>query len=122
MNLIAKKKNFTILGIHFNSKLENMEEINFDQKIGTLERDIQNWAKRNLTVLGKITVIKSLLLPKLTHLFLALPTPSKETIKRIENIFYKFIGNEKQDRVARLTMIQDYKNGRCGMTQNRNIY
>ena len=43
-------------------------------------------AKTYLTTLGKITVIKSLLLQKLTHLFIALPKPNDNTIHKIEKI------------------------------------
>ena len=36
---------------------------------------INTWSKRKLTLPGRITVIKSLILSKFTHLFLALPNP-----------------------------------------------
>ena len=62
---------------------------------------IHHWSKRFLTVLGRIVVVKSLLLPKLNHLILALPHPDKEIVKEIDSMFYKFIWGGKVDRVSR---------------------
>ena len=41
--------------------------------------------------MGKITVIKFLLLPKITHLLTALPNPDTETLNIISGIFYDFL-------------------------------
>jgi hypothetical protein len=41
---------------------------------------IEQWKRRILTPIGRTTVIKTLLIPKLNHLFISLPTPKKETI------------------------------------------
>ena len=43
---------------------------------------INAWSKRKSTLPGKITFIKSLMLAKFTHLFLALPNPPDELITR----------------------------------------
>lgn len=64
-----------------------------------------------MTPLGKITVIKSLLLPKLTHLFITLRTPSKQWITQLEKLFFQFIWNEKNDKVSRTLLIQKYTDG-----------
>jgi hypothetical protein len=40
----------------------------------------EQWKRRTLTPIGRTTVIKTLLIPKLNHLFISLPTPKKETI------------------------------------------
>ena len=106
---------FNILGIIFTSDLNNIEELNYNDKINQVEKEITSWSKRNLTIFGKITVIKSLLIPKLTHLFMALPKP--HCLKRFETILFNFLWKGKKDRVARKTMIQDYEYGGCRMIQ-----
>ena len=106
---------FNILGIIFTSDLNNIEELNYNDKINKVEKEITSWSKRNLTIFGKITVIKSLLIPKLTHLFMALPKP--HCLKRLENILFNFLWKGNKDRVARKTMIQDYEYGGCRMIQ-----
>ena len=52
---------------------------------------IKLWIRRYLTPLGKITVIKTLLLPKLNHLFISIPNPSEQIIKELNNIFFSFL-------------------------------
>ena len=85
-NLEWTKEPFSIhvLGITFTTHLEDMEPLNFEPKLLQIERDIKSWSKRHIIPLGKITVIKSLLLPKLTHLFIALPRPSEQWIKNFK--------------------------------------
>ena len=41
-----------------------------------------------LTPYGKITVIKSLALSKITHLILALPTPSTVIVNQLQMMFF----------------------------------
>ena len=53
-------------------------------------------------------MVKTILLSKLTHLFISLPTPDCHTIKSLEKLFFKFIWGSGKDRVARCQLIQDY--------------
>ena len=115
-NINWTEENFTILGIKFNAALINIDNINFNDKIANLKKEIVSWSKRNLTPLGKITVIKTLLLSKITHLFISLPNPNKELIDELEKTLFRFIWNGKVDRIARKTMYQDFNNGGCRMT------
>ena len=62
--------------------------------------------KRFLTPLGKITVIKTLALPKFNHLFTSLPTPTPDKIKTINNLFYSFIWNDKPDKINRKSFLK----------------
>jgi hypothetical protein len=43
-------------------------------------------------------VVKSLILPVLNHLFIALPNPSLEIIKDIEDMLYTFIWKSSVNR------------------------
>ena len=73
---------FRLLGIIFAKDLNKVNEINNKNKIELLKSKIHNSQRRHLTPLGKITVIKSLIIPCLNHLFLALPNPSKKNNER----------------------------------------
>ena len=48
------------------------------------------WSCRGLSLYGKIIIIKSLLLPKMLHLFYILPT-SGAFIKQLNTIIYNFL-------------------------------
>ena len=59
-------KTFTLLGVNFDNALEHMDD-NFENKIKSIEKMLSNWTYRYLTPFGKITVIKTLCLSKLSH-------------------------------------------------------
>ena len=90
---------FTLLGINFDAFLEKMEE-NFDLKIKEIQKTIDNWRFRLLTPLGRCVVAKTLLLSKLSHLAMVLPSLTKEKYKSIENLIYKYIW-KGTDKVCR---------------------
>lgn len=69
------------------------------------------WSRRDLSPFGKITILKSLILPSLNHLFTALPNPKRETITQLQNKFYSFIWNGKPDKVKRTLITQLYCDG-----------
>ena len=66
---------FDLLGISFTMDLNNISNLNYDRAIIKARKIIKNWNTRHLTPLGKITVIKTLIASKFTHLFLTIPTP-----------------------------------------------
>jgi len=105
------KDNFTILGMTFNINMSKMEEINFVPKIAKVKNLLKIWQSRNLTPLGKITVIKTLVLPIITHLLTSLPDPSTNIIKEIESMFFNFIWNKRRDKIKRDILIQNYEDG-----------
>lgn len=88
---------FTVLGITYCVNLDNtyMYELNFKPKINEMKLSISAWSRRMLSTAGRITVIKNLILPKITHLLISLPNPPRKHIKEIETIFYNYIWNSK---------------------------
>ena len=66
------KEQFKLLGITFDvtGNLDKTPGINYSEKILNIKNLIQLWKRRYLTPLGRITVIKTLLLPILNNLFL----------------------------------------------------
>ena len=105
---------FTLLGIQFDGGLEGMEK-NFNDKIDKMEKLFGNWSFRYLTPFGKATVVKSLGLSKLSHIALVLPDPSKDMVKRIESMFYRFVWGGKSEKVRRDDTKLPIKYGGLGM-------
>ena len=56
---------------------------------------------RYLTPYGKVTIIRTLALSQLSHIALVIPNPSKQMFKRIETIFFRFLWNNKSEKVCR---------------------
>lgn len=112
---------FKILGVTFTAEVYNIWDVNSDEIYSKIENLCKNWAKRKLTLFGRITVIKSLALSKFIHLFLALPNPPGELIKKLEKLFYKFLWNGGPDRIKRSIVIKDLTAGGLRMI-NINIF
>ena len=95
LNLIWTQ-DFTSLGIDYNiNQLHKITDLNLEGKILDMEKLISIWKIRNLTLVGKITIIKTLLISKITHILLSLPKPSEEYFDRIEKTFLTFLWQNK---------------------------
>ena len=82
-----------------------MIDLNYIPVLEQIEKLFYRWNQRYLTPVGKIAVIKTLALSKLNHLFMALPNPSQDILRKIDNMFFKFIWNGKPDKIKRKTLI-----------------
>lgn len=80
-----------------------------------IKNTIKYWEKRIITPLGKLKLIKSLLISKLNHLFMSLPTPSSNSLKQLKEILFNFLWNSKVDKIKRKQITQDYEMGRPKM-------
>jgi hypothetical protein len=112
-NLTWSQDPFTVLGIAYcvNLDYKDMYDLNFKPKINAIKSLISSWSRRMLSTAGRITVIKTLILPKITHLLISLPNPPREKLKEIEKNFFEFIWNSKTPRVAKKDIIQSYEKG-----------
>lgn len=113
--------NFELLGIKFSVKLDEMEELNYLPKLSEIRRLINQWKLRKLTPIGRITIIKTLIIPKLNHLILALPNPKTEYLKTFEHDIFHFLWGCKVHKVKKSTIIQDYNHGGLKMVDYGNF-
>ena len=70
-----------------------------------------------MTLFGKITAIKSLALSKITHLSIVLPRFSAKLIKDLEGLLFRFIWDNKPDKVKRTTSVMPQKMGGGGISR-----
>lgn len=109
---------FTYLGILFTVNLENIVDINFKNVTDKIKESMSHWSRRRLTPLGRVTIVKTLLVPKLNYLFLNIPNPTDCVLKTIESMFFNFIWNG-QYRINRSQFCQPYKAGGIKMINLR---
>lgn len=103
--------NFDLLGIKFSVNLDDMINLNYNVKLDDIKKLIKQWKLRKLTILGRLTVIKSLIIPKMNHLVLTLPNPSKDFLENFERELYVYLWGSKIHKVNKQTIIQDYRSG-----------
>ena len=101
---------FKLLGINFHIELEQMQQINFKEKVQKIRSLIKRRNRRYIAPLGKITVIKTFLLPILNYLFISIPNPAEQTIKELNNIFFYFLWNGPA-KIKQYVVIKQYCEG-----------
>ncbi len=68
---------FTVLGVVFSTDVLEIVTISFENKLNEMKKVLNAWSRGNLTPFGRITVIKSLVISKITHLLRNLPDPEE---------------------------------------------
>ena len=108
-------RQFKILGIWFTNDLYDCIEINYNDKMSEIRRLYKVWSKRQITPLGRIAILKSLILSKLIYLWLLLPNPPNRIVDEIQKDIYKFVWNNKLDRINRKTSVKNLNKGGIGI-------
>ena len=101
-----------ILGVYFGYGAKQRDELNFRNTLKSL-KTINLWKQRGLSLLGRIQIIKTFAIPKLTYRASVLPI-SIDLIKEADSLFYYFIWNGK-DKVKRNVMILEVEKGGLNM-------
>ena len=103
---------FEVLGIHCDVyKLNQIAELNLNLISNKIKILIRTWSTRKLTPYGKVTIVKSLLLSKITHILLSLPSPKVTTIKSSEKIFLSFIWSDKPVKFSKSILEAEISEG-----------
>ena len=95
LNLIWTNK-FESIGIKYDtSELYHKTEMNLESRMKEIRSLINIWTPRILTLFGRITIITSVLISKITHILLSLPNPKTQTLHEIDCIIkYFFMGKQ----------------------------
>ena len=91
---------------------------NYDEKLTKLKASLSCWELRRLSLLGKITVLKSLIVSQLTYILSPLPT-NHCAVDEVNTLFFKFLWNGKGDKIKRDVMISEYEDGGLKMIDIR---
>ena len=100
----GQKNTFFALGVAFAYDSTTSYKINFEEKLLTLKNALNLWTTRNLTLIGRICIVKTLAISKLVYNTSVFTMPPNFTDK-VNDICFKFIWNFKPDKVKRQTII-----------------
>ena len=95
---------------------------NLDSKIEEIRKLLNCWIYRTLTPYGKLVIIKTLALSKLSHAALVIPTLNKNKIKEVETIMFRFLWGNKPDKVSREDAKLSEKAGGLGMIDLKDFW
>ena len=89
-----------LLGVKIFHDQKRTKSINYENKIGEIEKAMSPWTQQSLTPLGRVLLVKSLLLSKFVYLFSVIENPEKSYMARLEALLFKFIWGKK-DKIKR---------------------
>ena len=96
---LKREKKFSYLGYTFTPFLEDMD-CNITDKLSEIEKAAKRWLYRFMSPLGRNIIAKCLLLPKVTHIFTAIPILCQKAISNLETAIFDFIWGGKKKRHA----------------------
>lgn len=112
-------KNNTFDMVGFSVNLSDMVDLNYIPKLIEIRKLLKQWKVRRMTPIGRLTVLKTLIIPKLNHLALALPIPNDNFFKDLESEMFEFLWNSKIHKIKKDTVCQDYGYGGLKMIDYR---
>ena len=105
----------------FTNNVVNCVQLNYLKKLEEIRRLMEIWMKRCITPLGRIAILKSLILSKLIHLWILLPNPPSNFIDNVQKMCFVFVWRDKQDQIKRNTAQNHIKQGGLGVP-NLNLF
>ena len=106
---------FKMLGILFTNDLKECEVLNFSDQFSEIRALYKVWLKRQITPLGRVAVLKSLILSKIIHLWMLLPNPPDNLVNELQKTVFQFVWNRKQDRISRKIAVKSIAKGGPGI-------
>ena len=97
------------LGIYIGHRKTDTDILNWSLKLETIEAQLHRWKQRELTVFGKIAIIKQLIVPKVLFSVSNLAIPDG-FIQKLNTLLFNYIWG-KRDKVKRNVIINDYEKG-----------
>ena len=98
------------LGVWLSTNPEVTRAINYEEKIKKIKNTLNTWELRRLTLLGKITVLRSLAASQLVYVLPPLKTNEK-AITETNELFLQFFMEWKRTKTKRNVIIADYTDG-----------
>ena len=98
------------LGIWCGPDIEGAINFNFKEKIKKMKTLLNMWSQRQLSLKGKIAVLRTVILPQILYVASTLYTP-EWVEKEVDGLFFKFLWSSKKPHVRREVVISEISNG-----------
>ena len=112
---------FKTLGVWFTKDIDLANRLNFIEKVENIKKILNIWKSRTLSWKGKITILKSLIVPQLIHLLGTVYVPNS-LLETIDKVFLDFLWSGKPPRIKKSTIISGYGEGGLKMPDIYSIH
>ena len=108
---------FTALGVDFDNvnTIQKISDDNFLEKFERAKSRTKYWGSRDLTIFGKVTIIKTIIMSQFVYLFIPLPRPSNKQIQNLTKFIFNFLWGGKPDKIKRDIVTRDREYGGLNM-------
>ena len=104
------KNPIKILGIYMSYNEQENNKHNFEDKIKKCKQILNMWQTRNLTLIGRIQIIKTFIMSQFSYVTSVITIPDTY-LKEINNLIFKFIWKNKKDKIKRNQMHSNIDKG-----------
>jgi len=101
---------FRYLGIWFSTDPIQMEYKNYRHRLDKIRNLLKIWRQRDLSLKGKVTILRSLALSQLLFPMSLLDCPLW-AMSEANDLFFKFLWSDKPDKIKRSTVIRGIEQG-----------
>lgn len=99
-----------VLGIDIAEK-ELVTERNINPVVEKMQRTLKTWESRDLTLIGKITVINTLVMSLLVYRLSVIPTLAQNIVQSVNKIWSQFIWNKRKPKISWEILTSPKRNG-----------
>ena len=113
----------TVLGV--NLTYNNITKLNYESVIEKARNVMAKWGKRSLSLLGKVSIINTLIASLFVHKMTVLPNMDEQYVKLLESEFSKFIwsGKKSENKTLHTTEPEEARRGSsCQHGQERSCF
>ncbi len=98
-----------ITGVYFTYNMDVFIQKNYIPRLISIDTTLNIWKQRNLSILGKVQIIKTSGISNLLFIF-NMSDPPTDIVQKANNMFFKFLWNGP-DKMKRLSTIADIEDG-----------
>ena len=110
LNLQMTDEPVYALGTHFSYDDNLSDQRNFFDKLSKLQKTLNFWSQRDISVYGRINIVKTLALSKVIFICSSMETPPRFA-EEVNRIIFDFVWNHKPAKIKKSTLIKSKKDG-----------
>ena len=114
LNLKLSDETVYALGVYFSYDEELATKRNFFEKLPKLKKILNIWSSRDISIYGRVNIVKTLAISKLTFVCSVLDTPKGFT-DEVNDIIFDYIWKYKNPKLKKTTIIKNKKDGGLNM-------
>ena len=114
LNLRLSEEPIYALGVHFSYDEQLAAKKNFFDRLDPLRRILNIWSSRDISIYGRINVVKTIAISKLTFVCSVLNTPDKFTNK-VNKLIFDYVWKHKNPKVKKSTLVKSKEKGGFNM-------